>query len=358
MPNPTLWIINNCFEGPERSVNYSSAQTIEFLQASFPNNDVKPVSIASPTSVPYIRRFSSANESAECLLHLNIKHHDVVFFLSVEFLWGLAGIVETWKVQGKKVYTCGIWRNSVCLPGDYIGHNPFYIEKEKEILRYLDVSFFSSTHVMNCVGAGTSHPRPIVTGLSTKTCDPEWIKPIPDKNPVLVFPHRPDYSKNFPFFLKVARDILNKHQIRSRILTARPITNESLLKEIDDIGIQISVNSDRKQYFNELCYAAASFSCSTLESYGFAMVESYKCGCVPIVPNFATYPELFSGIGRLYDYRCIEQNNYAEVSEIIFNTILVYPERKFKVKKILGDYADEMVAFHISHLLRREQVIN
>ncbi len=354
---PKLYVVRNTYEGPERSVTLATDNTVAAFEQKFGKENVDTIRVNTGTYPHYLGRFMDSYRDLRWVYEAPIKNGDVVFFTSTEFLWGLPGLIKTWAMQGKRVRTCGVWRNTVRLPGDYIGPDTYYVEKEDEIVSNLDVNFFSSSHVMNCMGYEPDHNL-VVTGLSTKTYDPKWRnycgnEPRWD----VVFPHRQDYSKNVDFFYKVAELLsgISSQKIRVKMIGPQPNNRQAPFQA----GITYFQCHSRSEYFAHLADSDIVFSCSTLESYGYAMVEGVKFGCVPVAPDFATYPELFPE-NCLYPYSWIEEGRVKDVAGLIrdiLRNIQVYRD-DIKDLEMLGDNADEVMAFHIGQLMSRDGIVN
>lgn len=63
----------------------------------------------------------------------------------------------------------------------------------------------------------------------------------------------------------------------------------------DDWGYVITQdhNYTKEEYYEVLARSKLAFSCSLHENLGIGMAESTMCGCVPIMPDRASYPEIY-----------------------------------------------------------------
>jgi hypothetical protein len=65
------------------------------------------------------------------------------------------------------------------------------------------------------------------------------------------------------------------------------------------------VNS-RDEYIRQLCQSDIAISTATHEFYGISVLEAIRAGCIPLLPNRLSYPELFPSEylyedGKLFD---------------------------------------------------------
>jgi hypothetical protein len=49
----------------------------------------------------------------------------------------------------------------------------------------------------------------------------------------------------------------------------------------------------REEYIRQLCRADIVVSTATHEFYGISVIEAARAGCIPLLPNRLSYPELF-----------------------------------------------------------------
>lgn len=124
-----------------------------------------------------------------------------------------------------------------------------------------------------------------VTGLPLKfdeilTEERKHIK----KERICVFPHRLDKEKQPHIFDKVTEALLELDPSIKCIKTAEVFEN-------------------KKQYYDLLAKSQVSVSFALQETWGIANLESMILGCVPILPNRLSYPEIVCNDSRLlYSY--------------------------------------------------------
>ena len=62
-----------------------------------------------------------------------------------------------------------------------------------------------------------------------------------------------------------------------------------LAHKIDHFGYVKS----RNEYIRQLCQSDIVISTATHEFYGISVLEAIRAGCIPVLPNRLSYPELF-----------------------------------------------------------------
>jgi len=94
------------------------------------------------------------------------------------------------------------------------------------------------------------------------------------KENIVVFPHRLDREKQPSRFDRL----------------------EEMFKTTDIKFIKtMEVTKDKKEYYELLAKAKIVFSANLQETFGIGTVEAMCLGCVPILPDRLTYPEMYKG---------------------------------------------------------------
>ena len=144
------------------------------------------------------------------------------------------------------------------------------------------------------------------------------------RSPSVVFSSRLDKEKNPHFFL----DVMEKVQREDRLLD-QPITkfiicsgnaeiksNISGLKhrlldlEKKNVNFELRLNLTKEQYYKILCESAVQFNCADQDFVAMTLYDALVCGCVPVYPNFRSFPEVWGNAGlhfcdvpKLYKHR-------------------------------------------------------
>lgn len=102
--------------------------------------------------------------------------------------------------------------------------------------------------------------------------------------PVLVWPHRLTPDKGFDKLVNALPQLAEKFTVK--ILTPVDV-------DFKHDAAKVVVCPTRSDYYRELSHADICLSAATLETFGYAVLESVYAGCVPAVPNTACYPEVY-----------------------------------------------------------------
>lgn len=99
--------------------------------------------------------------------------------------------------------------------------------------------------------------------------------PLPEKDDVIIFPHRYAPEKRPEVFRKMRKLALGEHF--QFIETHQVCANKA-------------------SYYKELSQAKYAVSFSTQETWGIAMQEAVLLGCIPVVPNRLSYTEMYPSL--------------------------------------------------------------
>ncbi len=116
--------------------------------------------------------------------------------------------------------------------------------------------------------------------------------------PVLVWNHRWEHDKDPDYFFQTLYE-LDKKNIDFRLIVLgqsfqrKPDVfaeaQKRLSHKIDHFGYVES----RAEYITLLCKADIVVSTALHEFYGISVIEAVRAGCIPVLPNSLSYPELF-----------------------------------------------------------------
>lgn len=128
--------------------------------------------------------------------------------------------------------------------------------------------------------------------------EPSISKIDSNSPPVIVWNHRWEHDKDPDYFFQALYK-LDQKKIDFRLIVLgqsfqrKPDVfaeaDERLSQRIDHFGYVES----RAEYINLLCKADIVVSTALHEFYGIAVIEAVRTGCIPILPNRLSYPELF-----------------------------------------------------------------
>ncbi len=116
--------------------------------------------------------------------------------------------------------------------------------------------------------------------------------------PVLVWNHRWEYDKNPESFF-LALEKLEERGVDFRLLiigqsfVVSPICFSHAEKRFKDKILHYGFVPSYQQYIQLLSKGDIVVSTSLHEFYGISIIEAVRAGCIPVLPNRLSYPELF-----------------------------------------------------------------
>ena len=123
--------------------------------------------------------------------------------------------------------------------------------------------------------------------------------------PLVIWNHRWNYDKNAPSFFYAAETLM-KDGVDFRLAILGECPGERIpdifIKAKDTFGtriVQFGYAPDRKTYFTWLEKGSMVVSTAIQENFGMSMVEAMACGCLPLLPDRLSYPEILPG--RFHD---------------------------------------------------------
>jgi glycosyltransferase involved in cell wall biosynthesis len=117
------------------------------------------------------------------------------------------------------------------------------------------------------------------------------------KKPLIIWNHRWEYDKKPEFFFDALAGLKEKKIPFSLALLGErydifpDIFKQAKEKFKDEIKVYGYVES-RKEYVNWLKKGAIVLSCAIQENFGISIVEAARFGCIPLLPDRLSYPEI------------------------------------------------------------------
>lgn len=130
--------------------------------------------------------------------------------------------------------------------------------------------------------------------------------------PIIVWNHRWEHDKQPELFFKTLLQLKKKGKKFSLIVLGQsftkvpscfPMASEVFKEELLHFGFAPS----REEYEQLLCKGAIVVSTAVHEFYGISVIEAVRAGCVPVLPNRLSYPELFNNKEYLYEEGRLEK---------------------------------------------------
>lgn len=119
------------------------------------------------------------------------------------------------------------------------------------------------------------------------------------QTPVIVWNHRWEHDKNPEEFFQGLRVLKDKGVGFQLIVLGQSFVNSPICfaeceREFRDQIIHIGFAESYSSYIELLQHGTVVVSTSLHEFYGISIIEAVRAGCLPLLPNRLSYPELFS----------------------------------------------------------------
>jgi hypothetical protein len=105
-------------------------------------------------------------------------------------------------------------------------------------------------------------------------------------------PHTPIIGPLLELSVNRARNdnVIFPHRLNS---DKQPEIAEHLQKKYTDITFTQKLNLSKAEYYNLLSRSKVVFSCALHENLGISVMEGVLAGCIPVVPDRASYSEMY-----------------------------------------------------------------
>ncbi len=149
-------------------------------------------------------------------------------------------------------------------------------------------------------------------------CEIKGALPHPARNtepPLVIWNHRWEHDKNPEAFFRALREVQHrKIDFRVALLGETfervPSVFHEAKKELGSQIVAFGHEPDRNAYMEWLQQGAVVVSTAKQENFGISIVEAASCGCLPLVPDRLSYPEI---IPKAFQDTCI----YASRDELV-----------------------------------------
>ncbi len=115
--------------------------------------------------------------------------------------------------------------------------------------------------------------------------------------PVIIWNHRWEHDKNPDAFFEAIGHVADRGiDFRLAILGERfknrPPVFDQAIRHFGDRIIRFGPVESRSEYFDWLRRCTVVISTANQENFGMSVVEAARCGCLPLVPDRLSYPEI------------------------------------------------------------------
>jgi glycosyltransferase involved in cell wall biosynthesis len=136
---------------------------------------------------------------------------------------------------------------------------------------------------------------------------------IPKQRQV-IYTSRFDKEKNPYFFMRLAEKYYDIDPTVKFVMTSSHKQIKSNLHEFQQnadfytsslSNFEIKTGLSKAEYYEELLKSHVQFNCADQDFVSWTLLEALTCNCIPLYPNFRSFPETFKHI-ILYDHKNIQ----------------------------------------------------
>jgi glycosyltransferase involved in cell wall biosynthesis len=191
----------------------------------------------------------------------------------------------------------GIAFNSWYNKNSFLNHCRSFVEKDKDT---------KIGHVLEIIDKKSIVLYP---GIDFSDLDRFQKTEKSSTDPLIVWNHRWEHDKNPEEFFKVLFDLKERGQyfrlaVLGQRFRDRPECFNTARERLEDRIIQFGFLEERQDYSRILAKGDVIVSTAHHEFFGIAVIEAVRSGCIPVLPQRLSYPELFDN-QYLYPDNCL-----------------------------------------------------
>jgi glycosyltransferase involved in cell wall biosynthesis len=167
--------------------------------------------------------------------------------------------------------------------------------------------------------------------------------PETDSPPLIIWNHRWEFDKGPDEFFEALDEILNQGlDFRLAFLgeNFRTLPKSFILakERYGNKIVQYGYEKSKEKYLDWLKKGAIVISTATQENFGIAVVEAMRYGCLPLLPNRLSYPEILPEEFHK-DFLYNNQQDLSRKLSMIITDRLSFREKSQKVSRSMGRYS-------------------
>ncbi len=141
--------------------------------------------------------------------------------------------------------------------------------------------------------------RVLPPGIDFRGFPPPADRP-PGDPPVIAWNHRWEEDKRPGAFARIVLRLAERGrafrlELLGTTVQARPRPLELILERLGDRVVRAGPARTRREYVRRLAGADLAVSTAIQENFGYAALEAMAAGCVPLLPDRLSYPEILPG---------------------------------------------------------------
>lgn len=168
--------------------------------------------------------------------------------------------------------------------------------------------------------------------------EPEWDRP-----PLIIWNHRWEHDKNPEAFFRALDTARNRGlefevALLGQAYGRRPPPFETARTRLGRRIVQYGHAETRRDYYQWLARGAIVISTALQENFGIAIVEAMAHGCLPLLPNRLSYPEILPGPFH-DDFLYTSQEDLESRLAYLLTHLREYEPMRRKLAAAMADYA-------------------
>lgn len=254
-------------------------------------------------------------EDIECMLEslkFIFKEKKIQKLLLGDFFMPGLDLVQYYReITRSKLKLGGLLHGGTFLEGDIYQWD--WLKKSESLwTKIFDVIYVPSHYLLNQLPPEMQE-KSIVYPWGMQQIKIPSIVPFHERKYDIVFPHRLDQDKGVNDLKEIIQRLPN---VQFLITSPVPVddTNAGTQEILKSRNVSFRLISDNNDHLRSLTESRLILSTAKQENFGFSIAKGVLCGCIPVLPNFLVYPELYpkSALYEDIDNAC---NNITRVLE-------------------------------------------
>ncbi len=179
----------------------------------------------------------------------------------------------------------------------------------------------------------------------SKTAKPKKERLNNDLPPLIIWNHRWEFDKNPDDFFAALEKISNRGiEFRLALLgenfQKRPKAFITARERFKNNIVQYGYVESRKEYYRWLENGSIIISTANQENFGMSVVEAVRYGCIPLLPDRLSYPEIIPKTFHR-DFLYSNQEDLVEKLSILITRFSEFQEKREKISRSMDQYSWE-----------------
>lgn len=218
--------------------------------------------------------------------------------------------------------------------------------------RWLDRQ--SDDSLRAALGSTLGDAAVVPIGIELDPAGGQAAHPIPSGPPVIVWPHRWEPDKNPDVFGRALRRLVDAGTNFRLVLagddpTVGPSARAEVVERFTDHVVAVGP-FDRDHYRALLAASDIVVSCADHEFFGVGVAEAVAAGCLPVLPNGLSYPEVIDS--RWHEAVLYERGSFGTALADAVETVAARRRPHEGLARTMDRFAWPTIAAHLDDIVR------